>query len=139
MRPCWTKIVRNTVVLVTGTGGSIGSELCRQIIKLAPSKLLLLELSEFSLYAVHQDLLQLLSATVNPAVHLIPLLASVRDEDRLREIMSTWHPHTVYHAAAYKHVPLVEHNPAEGIKNNVLGTLTAAKVAADLKASYNVG
>ncbi len=98
---------------------------------MAPSKLLLLELSEFSLYAIHQDLLQLLSVEDNPGVQLIPLLASVRDEDRLREIMSTWHPHTVYHAAAYKHVPLVEHNPAEGIKNNVLGTWTAATVAAE--------
>jgi FlaA1/EpsC-like NDP-sugar epimerase len=125
------KNVRGKVVLVTGAGGSIGSELCRQIIKLAPSKLLLLELNEFSLYSIHQDLLQLFSAEDIPEVQLIPLLASVRDEDRLREIMSTWNPHTLYHAAAYKHVPLVEHNPAEGIKNNVLGTLTAAKVAAE--------
>ncbi len=123
------KNIRGKVVMVTGAGGSIGSELCRQIIKSAPAKLLLFELSEFALYAVHQDLLRLLSDEDAPNVQLLPLLASVRDEDRMREITSTWKPHTVYHAAAYKHVPMVEHNPAEGIKNNVLGTLTAAKVA----------
>lgn len=120
------KNIRGKVVLVTGAGGSIGSELCRQIIKSAPNKLLLVELSEFALYAVHQDLVQLSSDA-----QLLPLLASVRDEDRMREIMSTWQPHTVYHAAAYKHVPMVEHNPAEGVKNNVMGTWTTAKVAAE--------
>ena len=125
------KNVRGKVVLVTGAGGSIGSELCRQIIKLGPCTLLLLDISEFSLYAIHQDLLQLLAVETKPQIQLIPLLASVRDEERLREIMITWHPHTLYHAAAYKHVPMVEHNPAEGVKNNVLGTLTAAKVAVE--------
>jgi len=125
------KNIRGKVVLVTGAGGSIGSELSRQIIKSAPQKLLLVELSEFALYAVHQDLVQLLSEDGLPKVQLLPLLASVRDEDRMREIISTWQPHTVYHAAAYKHVPMVEHNPAEGVKNNVLGTWTTAKVAAE--------
>lgn len=125
------KNIRGKVVLVTGAGGSIGSELCRQIIKSAPQKLLLVELSEFALYAVHQDLVQLLSEAGLPKVQLFPLLASVRDEDRMREIMRAWQPHTVYHAAAYKHVPMVEHNPAEGVKNNVLGTWTTAKVAAE--------
>jgi len=125
------KNIRGKVVLVTGAGGSIGSELCRQIIKSAPRKLLLVELSEFALYAVHQDLMSLLADEDSPPVQLLPLLASVRDEDRMREIMSTWQPHTVYHAAAYKHVPMVEHNPAEGVKNNVLGTWTVAKVAAE--------
>ena len=125
------KNIRGKVVLVTGAGGSIGSELCRQIIKSAPQKLLLVELSEFALYAVNQDLVQLLSEDGSPKVQLLPLLASVRDEDRMREIMSTWQPQTVYHAAAYKHVPMVEHNPAEGVKNNVLGTWTTAKVAAE--------
>lgn len=123
--------VRGKVVLVTGAGGSIGSELCRQIIKLEPTKLLLVELSEFALYAVHQDLTQIMFDPAVADVPLVPLLASVRDEERLREIMLTWQPHTIYHAAAYKHVPLVEHNPAEGVKNNVLGTWTAAKVAAE--------
>jgi len=123
------KNIRGKVVMVTGAGGSIGSELCRQIIKSAPNQMLLIESSEFALYAVHQDLLRLLSDEDTPHVQLLPLLASVRDEDRMREVMSTWRPHTVFHAAAYKHVPMVEHNPAEGIKNNVLGTLTTAKVA----------
>ena len=125
------KNIRGKVVLVTGAGGSIGSELCRQIIKSAPAKLLLVELSEFALYAVHQELQALLLNETVPCVELLPLLASVRDEDRMREIVSTWKPHTVYHAAAYKHVPMVEHNPAEGLKNNVVGTWTTAKVAAE--------
>jgi len=120
--------VRHKVVLVTGAGGSIGSELCRQIASLMPSKLLLVEQSEFALYAIHQELEQKLA---NSTVELIPLLASVQDADRLGEIMTTWHPQTVYHAAAYKHVPLVEHNPSAGIKNNVFGTWCAAQAAMD--------
>lgn len=115
------------VVLVTGAGGSIGSELCRQIVRIGPQTLLLVEQSEFALYDIHQ---QLQTTAVEGRITLVPLLASVRDEQRMREIMSTWRPDTVYHAAAYKHVPLVEHNPAEGVKNNVFGTLTAARVAA---------
>jgi FlaA1/EpsC-like NDP-sugar epimerase len=120
--------VRNKVVMVTGAGGSIGSELCRQILSVGPSKLLLIEQSEFALYAIHQGLEEKLAGRNTV---LVPLLSSVQDNDRMRDIMSTWHPHTVYHAAAYKHVPLVEHNPAEGIKNNVLGTLRTAQAAAD--------
>lgn len=120
--------IRSKVVMVTGAGGSIGSELCRQILVVGPSKLLLIEQSEFALYAIHQELEEKL---VGEKVLLIPLLASVQDDERMHEIMSTWHPDTVYHAAAYKHVPLVEHNPAAGIKNNVLGTLRTAQVAAE--------
>jgi FlaA1/EpsC-like NDP-sugar epimerase len=120
--------VRSKVVMVTGAGGSIGSELCRQILAVGPSKLLLIEQSEFALYAIHQELEE---KQTNHATTLVPLLASVQDDDRMHEIMSTWHPDTVYHAAAYKHVPLVEHNPAEGIKNNVLGTLKTAQAAAE--------
>ena len=119
--------VRSKVVMVTGAGGSIGSELCRQILTVGPSKLLLIEQSEFALYAIHQELEEKLPST---KITLVPLLASVQDNERIHEIMSTWHPDTVYHAAAYKHVPLVEHNPAEGIKNNVLGTLITAQAAA---------
>ena len=118
------KNVVNKTVMVTGAGGSIGSELCRQIINVGPIKLLLIENSEFALYAIHQELEEKISGR---NIVLVPLLASVQDADRLREIMTTWHPDTVYHAAAYKHVPLVEHNPAEGIKNNVLGTLRVAQ------------
>jgi len=122
------KNLLNKVVLVTGAGGSIGSELCRQILAVGPSKLLIVEQNEFALYRIHQELEEKLAGR---AVALVPLLASVQDADRIREIMMTWHPSTVYHAAAYKHVPLVEHNPAEGIKNNVFGTLTIAQAAAE--------
>jgi FlaA1/EpsC-like NDP-sugar epimerase len=120
------KNITNKVVLVTGAGGSIGSELCRQILALNPAKLLLIEQSEFALYAIHQELEEKLAGR---DVALVPLLASVQDDNRMREIMSAWRPHTVYHAAAYKHVPLVEQNPAAGIKNNVLGTLRTAQAA----------
>jgi FlaA1/EpsC-like NDP-sugar epimerase len=122
------KNIVGKVVLVTGAGGSIGSELCRQILATAPTKLLLIEQSEFALYAIHQELEEKLGARETVVV---PLLASVQEEERMREIMSTWHPDTVYHAAAYKQVPLVEHNPAAGIKNNVLGTLRTAQAAAE--------
>jgi len=118
--------IADKVVLVTGAGGSIGSELCRQILAVGPKTLLLIEQSEFSLYAIHQELDEKLADRVTI---LVPLLASVQDSERMHEIMATWRPDTVYHAAAYKHVPLVEHNPAEGIKNNVLGTLRAAQAA----------
>ncbi|NHC08165.1 polysaccharide biosynthesis protein [Azonexus fungiphilus] len=122
------KNISGKVVLVTGAGGSIGSELCRQILEVGPARLLLIEQSEFALYAIHQELAE---KSPRSEAGLVPLLASVQDGDRMREIMSTWKPDTVYHAAAYKHVPLVEHNPAEGIKNNVLGTLRTAQVAAE--------
>ena len=120
------KNVQEKVVLVTGAGGSIGSELCRQILSVGPKKLLLVEQNEFALYAIHQELEEKLAGRV---LDLVPLLASVQDEARMQDIMSTWRPDTVYHAAAYKHVPLVEHNPAEGVKNNVLGTLKLAQAA----------
>lgn len=125
---------RNTngkTVLVTGAGGSIGSELCRQILGCTPQKLLLLDMSEFALYQIHQELQTFLAAQADEAeaTQLIPLLASVCDAVRMQDIMGTWKPQTVYHAAAYKHVPLVEHNPAEGVRNNVLGTCVTAEAA----------
>ena len=126
------KNVVGKVVTVTGAGGSIGSELCRQILAVGPAKLLLIEQSEFALYAIHQELEEKLAQSPTPnKPTLVPLLASVQDDERMREILSTWRPATVYHAAAYKHVPLVEHNPAAGIKNNVLGTLRTAQAAAE--------
>lgn len=130
------KNIVGKVVLVTGAGGSIGSELCRQILVANPAKLLLIEQSEFVLYAIHQELQEKM-ARLDVAIRtlVVPLLASVHDDNRMREIMSTWHPDTVYHAAAYKHVPLVEHNPATGIKNNVLGTLRVAQAASENRVS----
>jgi FlaA1/EpsC-like NDP-sugar epimerase len=122
--------IRGKVVMVTGAGGSIGSELCRQILAVKPAKLLLLEHSEFSLYQIHSDLTAL-AAELNVPAELIPLLGSVRDYERIREICMVWKPHTVYHAAAYKHVPLVEHNPAEGVRNNVFGTYNVARAAVE--------
>lgn len=121
-----SKNINGKVVLVTGAGGSIGSELCRQIVNLDPKILLLIEQSEFALYAIHEELAEKLAET---KLEIVPILASIQNEARMFEIMDTWRPETVYHTAAYKHVPLVEHNPVEGIKNNVLGTLTTAKVA----------
>lgn len=123
--------VRAKVVLVTGAGGSIGSELCRQVLRCAPRCLLLADNSEFALYQVLQELRALrdaLPAGQQPEV--VALLASVQNEERMDSIMGAWRPDTVYHAAAYKHVPLVEHNPAEGLRNNVWGTMVCARTAA---------
>jgi FlaA1/EpsC-like NDP-sugar epimerase len=124
------KNITGKVVMVTGAGGSIGSELCRQIVKSGPAALLLVELTEFALYAIEHELQSAMAEEGAPDIRLVPLLANVRDASRMAEILRTWKPHTVYHAAAYKHVPLVEHNPAEGVKNNVQGTLTTAMQAA---------
>lgn len=121
-------MTRNTTrrtVLVTGAGGSIGSELCRQIAQLGPNRLILVEVSEFNLYTIHRELLSLFGESLD----LIPLLGSVLDPARMDQIVSRWCPDTIYHAAAYKHVPLVEGNIAEGVQNNVLGTMTMARVA----------
>ena len=116
------------VVLVTGAGGSIGSELCRQIVIEQPSHLLLLDHHEYGLYVIHQEL-QRLCEDRGLRVHLEPLLGSVGQIERLRSVCRTWMPHTVYHAAAYKHVPLVESNPVQGLENNVFGTLHMAQAA----------
>jgi FlaA1/EpsC-like NDP-sugar epimerase len=116
------------VVLVTGAGGSIGSELCRQILAERPRQLLLLEHNEFGLYSIHQELQGLCTAGGH-GTEVIPLLGSVSNPQRLQEICETYRPATVYHAAAYKHVPLVESNPAEGIVNNVFGTMNIARAA----------
>jgi len=122
----------NKTVLVTGAGGSIGSELCRQLLKTQPRRLLLVDMSEFALYQIHQEIqsaLELCEVSISDDFEVVPLLASVCDEVRMHEIMDTWKPHIIYHAAAYKHVPLVEHNPAEGVRNNVWGTKVCAEAA----------
>lgn len=120
------RLVLDRNVLVTGAGGSIGSELCRQVIRLAPKRLILVDQSEFALYTIHQELERKFG---DSGVQIVPLLASVHDSQRMRKIMQTLKPDTVYHAAAYKHVPLVEHNPGEGIRNNAFGTLHTAQAA----------
>ena len=142
------KNIRNKVVLVTGAGGSIGSELCRQIIKFSPKSLILIDSSEHSLYLIYEELKRALigleddrlardgdDQTSSPhlgfPVKLVPCLASVRDGDLLLKIFRTHQPATVFHAAAYKHVPLVEQNPAEGIRNNVFGTLACAQASVE--------
>jgi len=112
------------VILVTGAGGSIGSELCRQIMSMNPRQLLLVDASEFALYSIHHEL------AAAGGDRLVPLLASVVDTQRMEAILRTWQPQMIFHAAAFKHVPLVEHNPLEGLKNNVLGTATVARLAA---------
>ncbi len=118
--------IRGKSVLVTGGGGSIGRELCRQINNLHPKRLILLDASEFNLYAIHRELSE---AQDNSEVQIIAQLASVQDEAALNAIIAIWAPDTIYHAAAYKHVPLVEDNVAEGIRNNVFGTLNTARAA----------
>lgn len=132
--------IENKVVMVTGAGGSIGSELCRQIIRLNPSQLILFEASEFALYNIENELLALLQAEnlEFSKAYLIPALGSVQNQARLEEIMQCYKVNTVYHAAAYKHVPLVEHNPLEGILNNTFGTLYAALAAKNAKVRHFV-
>ncbi|HHQ4497080.1 TPA: polysaccharide biosynthesis protein [Aeromonas hydrophila] len=115
-------------VMVTGAGGSIGSELCRQIIRCKPAKLVLFELSEYALYAIDKELQEIIQQE-GLQVEIVPLLGSVQRQHRLQAVMSTFQIQTVYHAAAYKHVPLVEYNVVEGVRNNVFGTLYCAQAA----------
>ncbi|NMM81595.1 polysaccharide biosynthesis protein [Acidovorax sp. SRB_14] len=125
------------VVLVTGAGGSIGSELCRQIVLERPRQLVLLEHNEFGLYTIHREL-EGLCAEQQLQVEVVPLIASVGNFGRLREVCKLYRPATVYHAAAYKHVPLVESNPSEGVLNNVFGTLNMARAAMEGGAAHFV-
>ena len=122
--------INSKIVLVTGAGGSIGSELCRQISRLKPSKLILVEFNEFSLYKIHDEIKNL-----NKNLKIIPLLANVQDQLKLEIIFETFKVDTVYHAAAYKHVPLVEENICEGVKNNIFSTLAVAKASINKKVS----
>ena len=126
--------IKDKVVMVTGAGGSIGSELCRQIIQNAPTKLILFELSEFSLYSIDKELREYQEAngTDNP---VLPLLGSVQHRNRLFNVMKNFKVDTIYHAAAYKHVPMVEYNTIEGVRNNIYGTLACAMAAVDAEVS----
>jgi FlaA1/EpsC-like NDP-sugar epimerase len=131
VRPNELLLARNIAgkrVLLTGAGGSIGSELCRQVLQSRPSRLVLVESSEYSLYAIEKEL----SAAASEAgieVEIIPELANVIERDSMSRIFRRWQPETVFHAAAYKHVPLVETNPIAGVRNNVFGTLSACLAA----------
>ena len=120
--------IREQVVMVTGAGGSIGSELCRQIVNVGPKTLILYEHNEFGLYSIHSELQGWIRAN-KLDILLVPILGSVRNRSRLEDTMGAWGVDTVYHAAAYKHVPMVEHNVAEGVMNNVFGTLKVAQAA----------
>ena len=124
-----SKNITSKVVMVTGAGGTIGSELSRQIKKLNPKKLILVELSEFALYKINEDL-----KSINKNIKIIPLLINIQNKIKIEQVFNTFNIDTVYHAAAYKHVPLVEENITESVKNNVFGTFYLAETA--LK--YNV-
>ena len=116
--------ITNKVVMVTGAGGSIGSELCRTIIRLKPSSLVLYELNEFSLYAIEMEL-----ESLDIGVPVFALLGNVQDQKRIESVCSRFNINTIYHAAAYKHVPMVEKNTSEGVRNNVFGTLSCVNAA----------
>jgi FlaA1/EpsC-like NDP-sugar epimerase len=124
------EVLAGRTVLVTGAGGSIGSELCRQLVAFAPKRLVLVELSEFNLYAIEQEL-----SEQHPALDIVRLVGDVKDLPQLRQIFGRWQPQVVFHAAAYKHVPLMEeHNAAAALRNNTLGTYQAAQAAAEVGA-----
>ncbi len=120
--------IRGKSVMVTGAGGSIGSELCRQILPLAPRRLVLFEISEYALYNIERELREV-AKKMGLAVEILPLLGNAHHRHRVREVLSAFEVHTIYHAAAYKHVPIVEHNIIEGIDNNVIGTWSTAEAA----------
>ena len=117
-------VVAGKVVLVTGAGGSIGSELCRQILALSPRTLVLVDRTENSLYEIHREI-----AAVAGGAEVVPAIADICDAERMRDLFERYHPHTVFHAAAHKHVPMMELNPGEAIKNNVFGTRNVAGLA----------
>ena len=124
-----SKNINSKVVMVTGAGGSIGSEISRQILKLKPKKLILIELNEFALYKIFEEL-----KILNQSIKTVPLLLSIQNSSKIENVIKTFRVDTIYHSAAYKHVPLVEENICESIKNNVFGTFAIARAA--LK--YNV-
>lgn len=129
-----SKCIENKIVMVTGAGGSIGSELSRQILRLNPTTLILFEISEFSLYAIEQELINSCkSRDTKCNTKIVPVLGSVQNLPHLKKTMNTLRPNTVYHAAAYKHVPMVEHNIVEGVMNNIFGTWHCAQAAIEAR------
>ena len=124
-----SKELTHKTIMVTGAGGSIGSEICRQICKFEPERLLLLGHGENSIYLIHQELLNI----YKDRIEIIPLIADVQNSERIQEIMNTYKPYAVYHAAAHKHVPLMEYNPPEAFRNNVLGTRNVATAAKNVE------
>ncbi|CAM3386112.1 polysaccharide biosynthesis protein [Xenorhabdus nematophila] len=127
-----SKNILNKNVLVSGAGGSIGSELCRQIIQQKPNSLVLLELTEYALYSIEREL-QKINRDKKLNVNIIPILGDIKNSEKIDKILSKFHINTIYHAAAYKHVPLVELNTIEGIQNNIFGTLAIAQAALNQK------
>jgi len=124
------KNIKSKTILVTGAGGSIGSELCRQIVRLKPIRLVLVELNEFALYKIYEEL-----STLNTGIKIIPLITNIQNQTKVEKILKIFKVDTIYHAAAYKHVTLVEENICEGVKNNVFGTLAVAKASINQKIS----
>jgi FlaA1/EpsC-like NDP-sugar epimerase len=127
------KNIYNKVVLVTGAGGSIGSELSRQILQQNPTQIILIEQSEYALYTIKQELSKAVLGNTNKYLSIIPVLGSVRSESVVRRVFENYSPHIIFHAAAYKHVPLVESNIVEGLLNNVYGTYNLAKLVCEFK------
>ncbi|RIO10854.1 polysaccharide biosynthesis protein [Mammaliicoccus sciuri] len=126
-----SKELTHKTILVTGAGGSIGSEICRQVCKFKPERIILLGHGENSIYHIHQEL----NGLYREEIEIIPIIADVQDKARMIEVMQTYKPYVVYHAAAHKHVPLMEYNPQEAIKNNVIGTRNTAEAAKLAEAS----
>jgi FlaA1/EpsC-like NDP-sugar epimerase len=124
--------IRGKSILVTGAGGSIGSELCRQIMALAPRRLVMLEVSELALYEIEREL-RSLNARLGNRIDLVALLGNAHHKQRVREIITTFAVQTIYHAAAYKHVPIVEHNMIEGVHNNIFATYNTAEAAMECR------
>ncbi|PQQ42959.1 polysaccharide biosynthesis protein [Photorhabdus luminescens] len=127
-----SKNIKNKNILITGAGGSIGSELCRQIITQSPSQMVLFELTEYCLYSIEKEL-QKINSDKNLNITIIPILGDIKDSEKINKTINKFNINTIYHAAAYKHVPLVEMNTIEGVNNNIFGTLSLAKAAINQK------